>query len=243
MRRSRPQRASPRGRRGHARGRCRGGSARIRSSRRGSVSTMTRSSGSSRTRVRGGGRRRRPGSSGRRSTGWMRTSSPAASNRDSSIRSSTRIAQAADVLDHELARPARVGRQGIEMAAAGSTPRRRARRRACAARGSRPRRSAGSGPGPPRAGGSCPRACPTISLNCSAHTPNSSVEVTGTRADRSPRAIRSCGPSGLVDGGEDAAGDEPGGDHADDHGQDDRAGDQREPELAERLVDRASRRG
>ena len=46
------------------------------------------------------------------------------------------------------------------------------------------------------------------------------------------------GPGGLVDRGQDAAGDEPGGDHADDH-DGDRAGDQREPQLAERLVDRA----
>jgi hypothetical protein len=60
----------------------------------------------------------------------------------------------------------------------------------------------------------------TISLNWAAQIPNSSSEVTGTRAPRSPLAMRAAVRAAFVDRGEDAAGDEPGDDEGEDREED-----------------------
>ena len=77
-----------------------------------------------------------------------------------------------------------------------------------------------------------------IRLKRSAHVPNSSFEVTGTRADRSPRSIRSAArpaastgartPRAMTRATSRASEDE-----------DDRPDDERRPQLGERLLERA----
>ncbi len=76
-----------------------------------------------------------------------------------------------------------------------------------------------------------------IRLNRSAHVPNSSSEVTGTRADRSPCSIGSAARLAASTGARTPAGDGPR-DEESDEDQRDRADGQGRPELAERLVDR-----
>ena len=65
---------------------------------------------------------------------------------------------------------------------------------------------------------------------------------TGTRAERSPRSIRSAARRGLVDRGEHAAGDDPCGDDRDER-EDERPDAEGEPQLVERRLDRGRHRG
>ena len=204
-------------------------------------SRRSRGRPAARARRPDGGRRRRRGSSRLRSTGWIRTSSPAASNRDSSIRSSTRTRIRPTSCTDELARPAGLRRQRIEMVAED-------RDLGDEGRDRRPQLVADIGDEPPVLGVRrleaedrlLERADHLVELQ----RPRTELVVGGHGHPRGEvaAAIRPAARAAASTGAKTPRATSRATITPDDHDRD-RAGDQREPELAERLVDRARRRG